>query len=285
MGTCLLPACSFASASAQPLDEVSTPIQPAPVLPADLVTLEQKMEHLQVRTERFSERSQGSVKLTSEANGKPVGRSRYVSLDGSESGVASLSPSASKVSIRDSAGRTEEIVVGSTLYVRSPTAQKLARLDGGRPWIRSHSSGGVSLPFHGRPEEVSFGGSGPYANLVNLLATAVGEVVQLGPVLVSGQQTTEFEASIDPLRLVTGLTQEDVTNLKRRPPSYHLTVCLTESGVPVRVVTSLRTPPGDNTISSSSTTEILALEVPVGIKAPPARRTISEARFNKLSVK
>jgi hypothetical protein len=55
--------------------------------------------------------------------------------------------------------------------------------------------------------------------------------------------------------------------------------------VPVRVVMSVRTPPGPNTLSSSSTTEVLALEVPVAVKPPPASRTISEARFQELAEK
>jgi len=55
--------------------------------------------------------------------------------------------------------------------------------------------------------------------------------------------------------------------------------------VPVRVVTNVKTPSGDNALSSTSTTDVLALEVPVAIEPPPASRTISEARFNELAAK
>jgi len=254
-------------------------------VPPELALLEQTMEQLQVRSERFSVLSRGTVKVTNQANGKPVGRSRYVSLNGSETGVVSLSLNESEVSTTTSRGRSKEIVIGSTAYTRSPLASKLARLDGGRPWVRSHSDAGTVFPYHGSSQEVNAGGAGPYAGLINLLATATGEVVQVGPVSVNGQPATEFEAAVDPLELLKGLTQEDVANLQARPPAYHLTVYLTAAGVPLRVVEVLSTPPGSNTISSTSITEVLALEVPVAVKAPPANKTISAARFTRLAEK
>src|ERR1700678_4207184 len=39
-----------------------------PVLPADLVMLEQKMGQLQVRSERFSTLSRGAIKITNQSN-------------------------------------------------------------------------------------------------------------------------------------------------------------------------------------------------------------------------
>lgn len=263
----------------------AVPAGAAATIPPGLALLEQKMAQLQVRSERFSVRSQGTVKVTNQTNGKPVGRSRYVSLNGSETGVVSLSLNESEVSTTSSRGRSKEIVIGSTVYTRSPIASKLARLDGGRPWVRSHSAAGTVFPYHGSSEEVNAGGTGPYAALINLLATATGEVVQVGPVVVNGQPATEFEAAVDPLKLLRGLTQEDVENLQARPPAYRLTVYLTEAGVPVRVVEDVSTPPGSNTISGTSITEVLALEVPVAVKAPPANRTISAARFTKRAAK
>jgi hypothetical protein len=259
--------------------------QPAPGPPPDLVALEQKMELLHVKSERYSTQSRGTIKITNEANGKPAGPSRHVSLNGSAAGVVSLSPSESEESISASAGRTQAITIGSTSYVRPPAASKLARLDGGRPWIRSRATSPTSFPFHGSSEEVSLGGSGPYAGLVNVLATAVGPVVETGPAVVNGQQTEVFEGAFDPFRLVRGLTQQDLAGLEGQPPAYHLTVYLAASGVPLRVVVRERTPPGNNTVVDSTTTEVLALEVPVAIEPPPADRTISQARFNELAAK
>jgi hypothetical protein len=271
----------LAAGQAGARDAVAPAMQASPVqvLPPDLVALEQKMAQLRVRSERFSEVTRGTVKLTNESNGRPVGRSRYVSLNGSAIGEASISPSEGEISITSSAGRSKKIYVGSAVYVYTPN---LARLDGGRPWVRFRVPGITIFPYHGSSEEVNAGGTGPYARLINLLATAIGEVVQVGPVTVDGQQAIEFEAAVDPLALVRGLTQEDVANLEKHPPVYHLAIYLTESGLPVRVVESLHKAPGLNTISSSSTIDILASEVTVAVKAPPASRTISEAQMQVL---
>jgi hypothetical protein len=253
--------------------------QLASPLPAALVALEQKMEELQVRSERFSQITRGSVKLTDETNGKPVGRTRHVSLDVSVTGEVSLSPSEGELWISRGAGRSRELFIGSTTYVYSP---KFARRDGGRPWRRLKNDGTTIFPYHGSPEEADAWGTGPYAGLINLLATASGEVAQVGPATVDGQQTIEFSAAVDPFKLVKGLTQEDVTNLEGDPLVDRLTLYLTESGLPVRVLESIHNGAGANMVSSSATTDILATEVPVRVTAPPAAKTIDEARLRTL---
>jgi hypothetical protein len=168
---------------------------PAQVLPPDLVALEQKMAQLRVTSERFSVLSRGTVKLTNESNGKPAGRAWYVSLNGTERGEISLSPNEAKISISNHAGVENDIFIGSTAYRYWP---KLARFDGGRPWVRSHAAGPSTYPFEGSGKEVDVGGAGPYAHLINLLATAAGVVVEAGSVTVDGQKAYEFRSVRQP---------------------------------------------------------------------------------------
>lgn len=247
-------------------------------LPPDLVVLEQKMARLQVKSERFSQVSSGTIKVTNESNGKPVGRSKRYSLDATAMGEGSLASNEGEISIESSSGRSKEVVIGSTVFTYS---RKVARLDGGRPWVRARVPGATVLPYQRSVDEADAGGTGPYAELINLLTTAVGEVAEVGPVSVDGQQATEFQAAVDPLELIRGLTQEDLQRIEKHPLVEHLSVYLTESGLPVRVVTRQHLA-GANSLSSVSTTDIIALEVPVVIKAPPRGRTISQAALAKV---
>jgi hypothetical protein len=171
------------------------------------------MAHLQVGSERFTVVSRGFIKITNEHNGSPEGPTRRVSLNGSENGEISLSSNDGEIVV-SSPGKSREIFIGSTRYAYLP---KLARLDGGRPWVRSHLASPATYPYEAEPAEVDAGGTGPYAHLINLLATVTGEVVADGQVAVDGQEAYEFEASVNPLRLIKGLTQEDVEQVERDP--------------------------------------------------------------------
>jgi hypothetical protein len=56
-------------------------LAPTALLPPQLQALEQKMEQLPISSERFSEVTRGLVTVTDEGNGKPVGRTKHVSLN------------------------------------------------------------------------------------------------------------------------------------------------------------------------------------------------------------
>lgn len=252
---------------------------PPAALPAQLQALEQKMAALRLTSERFSIVSRGFINLTNEDNGKPEGPTRRVSLDASETGEVALPSHDADISLVRHSGASREIHLGSTTYAYMP---KLARFDGGRPWVRSHVAGGFEYPFEGGSGEVDAGGTGPYAQLLNLLATATGNVVVSGPLTVDGQQAYEFEVSVNPLDLVGGLTQEDLQRLKADPVVDRLTLYITESGLPVRVVEDEHNNPGANSIASYATIDVLAVNAPVVIKAPPAVKTIAEARYETI---
>jgi hypothetical protein len=249
-----------------------TPLRPAAAtLPAQLRALEQKLEQLHINSERFTETSKGFVlgSPNHSSSGKPEHLLR-TSVDSTTQGEASVSPAEGEVSV----GVTHEpslIAIGSTQYRYEPEGKGSSRR---RPWVRYHQPGESPatqvLPYYGGgPLEVDAGGKGSFANLINQLTTAVGQVSVSGAVSVRGQQTTEFTATIEPRRLIKHLTVEDVRQFNSEPPIGRLQVFLTEAGLPVRIVASTRT--SDEAITT--TTEVLAVNVPVSVTPPPSSQT------------
>lgn len=248
---------------------------PAPAVtqvPAALQALDAKMSQLQVNGERFSERSRGEVTIANRSNGRVVGRVKHVSLNIQLVGEASLAPQESET-FRGAQHTPSTIVIGSTIYQREG--------HGRRPWRARRepqlARSEAAYPFHGEPEEVDAGGTGPFAGLLNLLMTATGPIIEGAPMVIEGQQASEFSATVEPLRLVKGLTEEDVSRLRRHPVVERLEVFLTEAGLPIRVVESIHTEEFDDL----STTQILALNPPIDVTAPPARETSSPPRHRQ----
>jgi len=243
---------------------------PAPATaPATLQALEGKMRQLQVNSERFSQVARGYITVANEANGKVVGRVKHIPTNVRLTGEASLTPQRSETFLGARHTPTR-IVIGSTVYSREGGKRRL--------WVRLHEPGlaqsFASYPLHGDPQEVNLGGTGSYAGLLNLLATAVGQISAGAPAVIEGQQTEVFSATVEPLRLVKHLTQEDESNLRRHPVVERLEVFLTEAGLPIKVVQTL----DSADIHETTTTQILAVNVPIKVKAPPARETTAPPR-------
>lgn len=241
-------------------------LAPAARLPTELQVLEQKMQGLQFNSERFSSITRGQITVVDETNGRPNGPGSHVSLNSNTISEASVSPAEGAI-FKGHPRRPWLIAIGSSVYER-------ARSHEHRPWIRSTLHGGspaaLILPFQdGGPAEVSLGGTGSYAGLFNLLGTATAPVVADGTAMVDGQATSEFAAAVEPRALIKGLTNEEIANFDKEPPIEKLQVFLTESGLPIRVVSKIRL----HDFHSSTTTEILSVDQPVSVKRPPARET------------
>jgi hypothetical protein len=258
----------------------SVPVAQAPIaaLPPQLQSLELKMQQLRVNSERYTRIIRGTLTIVNATNGKPVGPEKSVSLNENISGEVSISPARAE-EINIGTGKPLWIEIGSTEYAYS---REIARKHPRRAWVRKQGAEiGATFPYHASPGEASVGGEGSYAQLFNLLTTTVGSVTVLGPVSVDGQSTTEFMAEIEPLRLVRGLTVEDVQNLKKHPVSTTLKLFLSEAGFPLRVIVSQSA----RHIHSIETTEITGVEVPISVAPPPAKETISVAQARKLEGK
>jgi hypothetical protein len=273
------------SAAAEPAMLATTP-PPLPssaaMLPPQLQELEQKMAHLKVNQEHFVQTEHGSVTTTLPAVGgrhrRHVTKATHrISLDGL--GEVSLSPPVAEFR---SAGarRPSTILIGSTAFLYVP---KLWRRDHGRPWVRfKHVPVAGLFPFHGeRSSEVSAGGTGPYARLINLIATATGPVSVVGAATIDGQQTTEFRAFVEPFRLLKGVAGKELEQDHLAPED--LEVFVTESGLPLRVILSQAQRMTGYSFDLVSTTEITAVGTVVAVRPPPADRTISEAEYIKLN--
>ena len=262
----ILAALSGASAVA-----ATAPAAPAPAaapapnvanIPAAAQPLVAKIAHAAVTSERYSVTLTGSVPGK---HGEPSKGAKHVAI-----GEASLSPLRAKLYRNGASGPLAELGIGSTVYVND------AALTGHRakPWVRSPGTSAATLfPFHGGSSfEVDAGGSGPYAELLNLLATA-GDVQVVGPATVAGQQSTEITATAQPLALVKG----GPTGLSEAESSTRLEVFVSAAGVPLRVVRTF----GPDKNAPVETLEVLAVNVHVSVKAPPKRKTISKRAAEK----
>jgi hypothetical protein len=264
---------------------VSQAAAPA-VLPPTLVALEQKMGELRVNSERFSQTTRGTDTLTTArvtrktggGSGKRTPHTRHISLNQTQLGEVSVSPAEGEL-FSGEKSKPMLIWIGSTLYLYQGGG---SRSHPHRPWLRIDGGdlgAGLSYPFHGGgPLETGLGGTGSYAGLVNLLGTAVGSVTTAGPISVRGQQTSEFTLTVEPLKLLKGLSARELKALARHSFAERLDLFMTEAGLPIKIV--LTTASGKQTLSE--TTEVLAVNVPVTIKPPPADKTISEAQLRHL---
>jgi hypothetical protein len=244
----------------------SRALAPTARLPLQLQALEQKMQGLRFNSERFSSVSRGQITVVDETNGRPSRPAKHVSLDSDTIGEASVAPAEGAI-FKVHPRRPELIAIGSSLYERGRSREH-------RPWVRSSAHGEAPaasiLQFQGGGEaELSLGGTGSYAGLFNLLGTATPPVIANGTAMVDGQATSEFTATVEPRALIKGLTVEDVHRFEKEPPIGTLHLFLTESGLPVRVVSKLHL----HDLDESSTIEILSVNQPVSVKPPPARLT------------
>ena len=269
-------AAALLGAFAAPADSASSsPPAPAPSvasIPAGVQPLVAKIEALPVNSERYTESTEVGGTITVKVHGKRRTVKRHIAKEAL--GEASLSPLVGKLYKHGDSGQLGSIGIGTTLYTYSPS---IAHEDGGRPWVRLKGVSAAGLfPFHGGGAarvEVKAGGTGSYAELIDLLATADGNVSIVGPATVDAQPTTELAAAVKPLALIKGTSQKDVQELPEELKLY-----VTEAGLPLRVVRTATLGP----IAISDTTDVIAENQPVSVKAPPARKTIGEAKFLKL---
>jgi len=233
----------------------------AATLPPELQALQQKAETLKLTSERFVLNF-----LVKAPSGKET------TLLGE--GVAAVSPT--RAQITESAGgkRVSIRVVGHSVYVNY---QGLARVDGGRPWVRVpdkqlSEESGVDLT------------SGPQsaAQAYTQLDSAAESIKDVGPASIEGQATTEFTATINLQALLSKFGAKLVAKLKKAGvTSAALTEYIAADGLPVRSIATIGVEGG--TISVTDT--VAAINVPVSVRAPAASRTISYAQFKRLAKK
>jgi hypothetical protein len=236
-----------------------------------LQALEAKMARLNVYSERYLSLLRGWGRIgSSELSGhKRVTHTWNVRVTHLNLIEVGLSPPGGEIFGGSHLTEPDAIVVGSSTYEYTP---KGAIRVCGRPWVKRQPVLSVEglFPYHGSGGEVSLGGTGGYAGLINLLATAVGGVSTVGVVNVAGQPTTEFTARVRPQLLANPASGEEPTGAGEQSPTT-LSVFISGSGLPVQVVEAT----GSGHSEIATTTRILAVNVPISVKPPAARETIS----------
>jgi hypothetical protein len=227
-------------------------------LPPELQALEQKAQSLKLNSERFSLNF-----LITEPSGKKI------SIAGS--GVARLSPLAGEVVETAGSKRLVVRIIGNTVYLKYPG---LARLDHGRPWVRSTESklsAESGLNAAAAPQGLS--------SSFSLIDSAAESVQQVGPATVDGQATIEFTATINLSALLSRFGEKLVAKLQQAGVSTaDLELYIAPNGLPVRTVTTIDVEGGTVTAAN----DILAADIPVSVSKPAAARTISEAVFKRI---
>lgn len=277
-------------------------------LPPALVTLEQKMQQLQVSSDRFSMKvelggsgltGKGGLfgELTEGSGGKghreAAGGKALVRSARTTPKMIPLFTGVGEQSLPNEPGATEvavlkaklfgvvpmEIrVVGGDGYVHEPG---VARIDGGRPWLImslaevSEQEGSFAAPT-GPGNGATGGLSG---RLTKDLETAE-EVTEVGTATVDGKQTTEFAAKLNLRKVFEGLVVHKPKAVRKAFAKGHgsIDVFFGPEGMPLRT----RFVASFHGFSETVEVTILAVNVPVEVSAPPASETISEAQLKAL---
>ena len=252
-------------------------------VPSSLQAIAKRIEQADVNSELYTRTTTGTLigLVTEKSEPREKGRSHRTrtALHAIERGEVSVFASEGKLV---EGTRAIAILAGPSLYLHLPGSSKRQQ---GRPWVRFKATkvGGVAalFPFHGDfPMELSSGAGGSYAGLVNLLTTAEGEPTLLPPATVGGRMTTGFSVRVDSLKLIKGLTPQELSSARKAVAMQTLEVFVDEHGVPLRVV-QIEQLAGGSLLSVA--TEVQAINVPVSVKPPARRRTIGEKQFRQLS--
>jgi hypothetical protein len=260
--------------------------------PPDLAALEQQMAALQANSERFAFQEELTF-----GNGL-IGQGIPLSLLVAGDGEASDSPPQAAVNAGLPGMGAEPVrVIGETTY---RYRRDVARIDGGRPWVRSSRSASEAsgLDPGGILENDQNGKQGTFTKLIEELNGALA-IEESGPVTVDDQRVIEFDATLDPTPFVAKLesqskqSEHPLSSLFQippvggrdskpappsPPPALKLELFLAPNGLPVRARI---------TFTAEGTTiavrvDTLAINVPVHVTAPPARQTIDEASLKRI---
>ncbi len=236
-------------------------------LPHALVLLEQKMQDLQIHSERWEEvfrlgpAGKSSGGRCEQGNCRSASRAaitqgaRLIGLFGEDPPEAEFFRAGEE-------GRSGYILSGSNLYAWVPS-----ECAPGRPWITEPLPAGAASPVGG-PLAADRDPRRPYGALIATLAAS--KVVELGPRTVAGQPVTAFLA----IRSVPANTPPVGFVAAKGAPRVdeRLEVFINAEGVPSRVVAK-KSSPREGSIVVVTNVLAVNLPQPLGIQAPPAEQT------------
>lgn len=277
---------SVASGDTAPSAGMPIAAPTSPMLPPELVVLEQKMGELQISSLRFSARTSiTGIRVSAEI----MKLLTLLGLDSTISGEATISPPASNVTLDLFGHPFTARSLGSHLYIYFGT---LASFDHGRPWVKTGPGGlGELFTVNGHAAPVQKAKSQlppqapqlakpPFASLVKLVNGA-REVRELAPGVLDGQPVTRFLATLEPdqFKSAGGLSGQ-ISRRRRRAPAATATleVSVAPDGLPVGIAVAEH----QGGVTTTVTLEIPAINFPLVIEAPPAAETITLREFRAL---
>ena len=255
--------------------------------PPELAPLLQKTSELTLSSERFTGESSIIAKKL------PPKLKALGGLKTKISGEISTSPEEASIT-ETLLGRTISLrFVANTLYIHDPT---IAKLDGGRPWVRESESpsgglfGSNSQLGGGSGGSGGAGGSGGqippsrFKTEITLLK-ASNDVRSLGASTVDGQAVTGFAGTADPREIEQSALSKKLREAVARThikPAASFEVFLAANGLPVRSHIVLRL----GAVKLNVTQDVLAINFPVAtVTAPPAAETITSAQLKLILTK
>lgn len=285
------PAGAFAGASG------AAPARPS--APPELQALAQRMETLQVSSERISENMEvaglgeaGPLGDTGQLFGKGHSHASPIPFI-AISGEASASPHDASFEVTFLGISAQLRVIEGDEYVFDPT---IASYDGGRPWVSSDPQeradqhlgvadlfspvGFLQSTSQSSHPEPAGGPHGPFAGTLELIDRA-SNFEALGTTIVDGQAVSEFTATLD-LRDAAGLELGGLENAasgtKPAVPFARVALFIAPNGVPVR--TAVEAHRGRSGFSVRA--DVLAIDIPVVVESPPAAQTIALSEYGRI---
>lgn len=294
--------------------------QATTTLPPGLITLEQRMEQLQVSSERFSMKVEfGSSLLTDEegsfevtgkggarghrnaAGGKAIVRGSRPLAQGRLADARShrtpkmipLLTGTGERSLSQEPGATETAVLKAKVLGALPMEARVigergylrtpvfARLDGGRPWVRiSRAELSEQDDSFAAPTGPGEGAAGGLFAQLPKELELAEEVTEVGGATVDGKRTTEFAAKLNMGKLLESLTVHEPKEVRSELGNAKATLDVFFEPDGLPLRTSVAI--RAKAVSVTVAVDVLAVNIPVEVSAPPADETISAAQLKAL---
>jgi hypothetical protein len=244
--------------------------------PPELVTLLGRMGALNVETERFSLST--SVEFPAHSRIPRELRKLFSLFNISVAGEARGSSEGS-FSLSFLGARFRVIIVAGHTYV--DLGPRLARHDGGRPWIDTGRAGlGALFGSHGGGAPPTIDSAPSFQHLVELLTSPIA-VTPLGLTTIEGQPVSGFRETVSRAlfkRSQVGSSVFAQAHTAVAPEIATVETFIAASGLPIRT----RILEGERQVTAIVELDFPAINFPLTVQAPPPAQTIALAALKRL---
>jgi hypothetical protein len=260
-----------------------TPLTLPPTAPPELLALTAKMEALTVETERVSLTE--SIAVLGHGPEAALLRKLVGAFGVSVSGEVRRNPEEGSLTITLFGVRLRVLALPGHTYLFG--GARLARRDGGRPWVDLGSKGlGALLPT-GRTKTVSTPGAPTFARIATILRAPIA-VTTLGGGTIDGVTVSGFRETLDPKVFEapaslagiapTGSFATRATRAAAESPSVTAEAFIAADGLPVRT----RFVQVSGPVHLLVQVDIPAIDFPLTLEAPKPAQVIDLAALKRL---